>query len=308
MANPIMTASHPQPWLEQALALDGLHGTLTLPAGSARVPAVLLLAGSGPVDRDGNLPGMRNQSLALLAHGLAERGIASLRADKRGIGASAPVAEEQLRFQTYVADALGWLMVLRAQPRVASTGLIGHSEGALVATLAAQHAQVGALVLLAGAGRPAAQLISQQLTASGLPPALLQAADGILRQLRQGQTATDVPPELMALFRPSVQPYMRSWLPLDPATELANLRCAVLIVQGTHDLQVDAADAERLHAARPSARLVRIDGMNHLLKAAPLERAANLRIYAEPDLPLAPGLLPLLADFLHGALSSGSQV
>ena len=296
-----MTTRH-TPWPEQPLQLDGLHGTLTLPAGHAPVPAVLLLAGSGPVDRDGNLPGMRNQSLARLAQGLAERGIASLRVDKRGIGASAKVAEEQLRFQTYVADALAWLMSLRAQPRVSSVGLIGHSEGALVATLAAQHVEVGALVLLAGAGAPAAALISRQLAASGLPPELQRSADNILSQLQQQQRVADVPPEWMALLRPSVQPYLMSWLPIDPAAELARVRCPVLIVQGTHDLQVSAVDARRLHVAHPGAGLAFIDGMNHVLKSAPIERAANLSTYANPNLPLAPGLVPLLTNFLHRTL------
>ncbi len=295
----VMTGTRHAPWSEQPLQLDGLHGTLTLPDGHGPVPAVLLLPGSGPVDRDGNLPGMRSQSLARLAQGLAERGIASLRADKRGIGASAKVAEAQLRFQTYVADALAWLRALRAQPRVGNVGLMAHSEGALVATLAAQHAEVGALVLLAGAGEPAATLISRQLAASGWPPALQQAAGGMLAQLLQQQPVADVPPELMALLRPSVQPYLMSWLPIDPAAELARVRCPALIVQGTHDLQVGAVDAQRLHAAQPGAGLAFIDGMNHVLKSAPLERVANLRTYADPDLPLAPGLLPLLADFLH---------
>jgi uncharacterized protein len=73
-------------WTEREVSLGGLHGTLTWPDGSDSVPTVLILAGSGPVDRDGNLPSACNDSLKLLANGLADQGIASLRIDKRGVG------------------------------------------------------------------------------------------------------------------------------------------------------------------------------------------------------------------------------
>ncbi|RJF80847.1 alpha/beta fold hydrolase [Oleomonas cavernae] len=292
---------------EEAVSLGLLQGTLALPplAAGNRVPAVLILAGSGPVDRDGNLPGMINNSLRLVAHGLAEQGIASLRVDKRGIAESGPAGprEEDLRFQTFVDDALAWAESLRQDPRIGPIYLLGHSEGALVVTLAAQKAPKGSvsgLILLAGAGQSAAQVIERQLAEMGVSAALQAASKHITDELVQGRHVADVPPDLAALYRPSVQDYLISWLPLDPAAELARTDVPVLIVQGTIDIQISVADARLLQAARPDAKLVLIEGMNHVLKRAPANRFLNRQTYAIPLLPLADGLLPAITDFIGG--------
>lgn len=288
-------------WSERDVGIGGLRGTLTLPQGTAPAPAALILAGSGPVDRDGNIPGASNDSLKLLARGLADRGVASLRIDKRGIGASAGVAtrEEDLRFDVYVTDAVAWLAFLRAEPRVSRVVVIGHSEGALVATLAAQRIEVAALISLAGAGEPAGRIIERQLAAAGVPQSLQTESKRISNSLLQAKAVVDVPAELAALYRPSVQNYLMSWLPLDPAAELGRVAGPVLIVQGTTDLQITSADAQRLVAARSGVKLVFIEGMNHVLKDAPSERRANLLTYVTPDLPLASALVPAVADFIH---------
>ncbi len=282
------------------LTTDGLSGTLLLPERGIRVPAALIIAGSGPVDRDGNVPGARNDSLKLLAEALTAQGIATLRADKRGIGRSGSrVREQDLRFDTYVAGALAWADLLRADPRVASVVLIGHSEGALVASIAAQRKAVAGLVLIAGAGEAAPRIIERQLAAAGIAPELRQASAEIAAELTAGRAVPDVPAALASLYRPSVQNYLMSWFPLDPARELAKVAAPILVLQGTTDLQVGVDDANRLAAARDGAKLVIIPGMNHVLKDAPAERAANIQTYTRPDLPLAPGLVPAIADFLR---------
>lgn len=289
---------------ERPVALGALHGTLTLPSGTAAVPAALILPGSGPVDRDGNLPQARSNTLKLLAQDLAAKGIASLRIDKRGVGQSQPadLREEDLRFSTYVEDATAWLDRLAAEPRVARIFLIGHSEGALVATQVAAGATprhpVTGVILVAGAGFPAAQLIGRQLAAAGVPATLQQRSAAIADALTRQQAVNDPPPELAALYRRSVQPYLMSWLPLDPAQELGRVEMPVLILQGTTDLQVAPEDARRLAAHRPGAALVLVEGMNHVLKVAPAERAANLATYAQPEVPLAPSLVPAIATFM----------
>ncbi len=276
-----------------------LAGTLLLPDSVGPHPALVLLPGSGPVDRDGNLPGMVSNCLRLLAEGLARHGIATLRADKRGVGASHPAAPDErlLVVDTYVDDTLRWMAALADDPAITRVGLLGHGEGALIATLAAQRAEAGGLVLLAGAGSPAGPVILRQLTAAGAPPELIASARGIIARLLRGEEVADAPPELAGLFRSSVQLYVASWLLRDPAAELAAVRCPVLVVQGTADLQARATDARLLAAARPGARLLLLPGMNHVLKVPAEGRAANLASYADPALPLAAGLVDAVAAF-----------
>ena len=235
-----------------------LAGTLEVSSVAGPQPVVLLVAGSGPTDRDGNnplLPG-KNDALKLLAIGLARRGIASLRYDKRGIGAStSTLAEKDLRFDDFVADAVAWLRELRAQRRFSRVAIAGHSEGALIATVAALREPVEGVVTLEGAGRPAATVLREQLAAqlpAGSP--LLSAADRIVGELSAGRTTPDVPATLAAAFRPSVQPYLISWFRYDPARELGLVTAPRAIVQGTADVQVTRTDGDALHAAAPAAR------------------------------------------------------
>lgn len=302
MAMSVLPMASASAWMERDVNRSGLYGTLVLPEGPNPVRAVLILSGSGPTDRNGNNPAGANDSLKLLAHGLAAEGIASLRVDKRGIAASAGAGlrEDDLRIETYVTDAVAWLDFLRGELPQSRVLLLGHSEGALIATLAARRTEVAGLVLVAGAGESADRIIARQLAAGGVPDQLQAASKRIAESLRKGQPVADVPTELLALYRPSVQNYLMSWLPLDPAAELAKTRGPALIVQGTTDVQILPQDAQRLAAARPGMKLVLIDGMNHVLKEAPAERRASLATYIRPDLPLAPELLPAVVEFIQG--------
>jgi len=275
-----------------------LHGTLLTPDGQTRAVAVII-AGSGPTDRDGNSPiGVAGATYRLLAEGLVERGIATVRYDKRGIAQSAPAAtaEADLRFDHMAEDARGWARLATETTGQPCAWLIGHSEGALVAQVAANGTDgICGLVLLSGAGRPAGTVIREQL--APVPEPLKTQAFAALAELEAGRT-TEGPPALAALFRPSVQPYLISWLPLDPAALLAGYDGRVLIGQGSTDIQTGPADAQALAAAQPNARLVTWDGVNHLLKIAPADRAANAATYADPSLPLAPGVVDSVADFI----------
>lgn len=277
-----------------------LHGTLLTPENASAVGVIL--PGSGPTDRDGNSPmGVSASTYRLLAEGLAAQGIATVRIDKRGIGASAAAgpAEADLRFDAYVADARAWAAEAAGRAGKPCAWLIGHSEGALIALKAVEDGddKICGLVLLSGAGRPAGVVIREQLTA--LPEPMKAQAFSALTELEAGRTVADTPPALAALFRPSVQPYLISWLPLDPAALIAAYDGPVFIGQGTTDLQVGVADAQALAAADPRATLKLWDGVNHVLKTAPADRAANIAAYSNPDLPLAPGVVEDVAAFIH---------
>jgi uncharacterized protein len=286
-----------------ATPTGAVHGTLLLPGGTASpVPVVLIISGSGPTDRDGNsplLPGANN-SLRLLAESLAARGIASLRYDKRGIAASrtAGPRESELRFDMYVDDATAWVTRLKEDRRFSSVTVIGHSEGSLIGMVAAGRAAASGFVSIAGAGRPAADILTEQLGRQ-LSPSLMAGAERAIASLVAGRAAESPPPELASLFRSSVQPYLISWFRYDPATEIARLTVPVLIAQGSTDIQVSVDDAKRLAAAVPTARLLIIEGMNHVLKSVPADPAAQQRSYADPALPVVPELIDAIAELVR---------
>ncbi len=194
-------------WTTEEVTLGNeLYGTLTLPDGDAPADAALIIAGSGPTDRDGNFPGGPNDSLQRRAAELGERGIASLRFDKRGTGESIAAApsEEKLRAETFVEDVEGWITFLKERPSIRRVVVIGHSEGGLVGTLAAQKQPVAGIVLLASAGRPAPALIREQLAGQDLPPEIAKRAEEILASLERGETGDEVPPQLDALSLPRI--------------------------------------------------------------------------------------------------------
>ncbi len=280
-----------------------LRGTLLLPAGRPPWPVALIIAGSGPTDRDGNFGLIRgkNNSLKMLAQALAARGIATLRYDKRGIGGSRQAAtrESDLRFDHFVADAAAWIRRLEQDRRFRRVIVIGHSQGSLVGILAARRAGAQALVSLAGAGRPAWQVLREQVRSQASPLGAI-IVETILDQLRRGRT-TDLPrhyPSLTLLFRPSVQPVLIGWFRYDPARELARLRIPILVVNGTTDHQVPVSDAKLLVKANPRARLVIIKGMNHILKLVPDDPKRPFLSYGDPSLPLAPKLVEAVSRFI----------
>ena len=281
-----------------------IAGTLVVPASSKPVPLVVIIAGSGPTNRDGNstlLPGANN-SLKLLAEGLRDRGIASLRYDKRGIAESvkAGVSESALRFDMFANDAVGWVQKLRPDARFSTITIVGHSEGSLLGMLATSRGQADAFVSIAGAGRPASVLLREQLSKQPLPPDLSAFSNRALEALVAGRTVDSVPPALAALFRPSVQPYLISWLPLDPAALIKELTVPVLIVQGTADIQVPVRDAELLAAAQPKAKLVIVNGMNHVFKTpAGTDPASQQASYSDPSLPVSRELIESIATFVQ---------
>ncbi len=291
--------------LQRPIELDTghgvLYGSLLLPQQDTPPPVVLIIAGSGPTDRDGNNPaGGRIDNLKRLALLLAGEHIASVRFDKRGVAASQPATpdERNLSVEAYVADTVAWAHKLKADPRFGPLILLGHSEGALIATLAAEQAGASAVISLSGSGRPVAEVIREQL-AQRLAPAQLAQGTALLDSLQAGQTSLNVPVPLRQVFRPSVQPYLISLLRQDPAAAFAQLKVPALIIQGRNDVQVDVADAELLKAAKPDAQLVLIDGMNHTLRISPRDISGQRETYQNPELPLARELGQRIVAFIR---------
>lgn len=275
-----------------------IYGTLLVPNSTDKIPVVLIIAGSGATDRNGNNPIMTNNSLKMLAEGLLDHNIASIRFDKRGVGESmgAAIHESELRFKNYIDDVKAWGDLLEKDTRFGDLIVAGHSEGSLIGMVASQGTQVHKYISIAGAGFPVGTLLRKQLKKQ--PPFVLEQSLPIIEKLEKGETVGDVPQMLLSLFRPSVQPYMISWMKYDPSTEISKLKCPALIVQGTTDIQVDVSDAEKLLESHKKAKKAIIEGMNHIFKSAPSDRLKNAATYNNPDLPLADGFITEIVNFI----------
>jgi uncharacterized protein len=269
-------------------ATGDIDGTLMMPQNVTTAPVVLIIAGSGPTDRNCNMGDNETNAYKLLAEELRKNNIASVRYDKRGIGKSdmGVPEESQLSFEMYVDDVREWTDLLSRDKRFSSLILAGHSEGSLLGMLAAQNNNnVHGLVSIAGAGRPADVIIKEQL--ASVPEQIRMNLYSMLDRLKRGDTISNVPPIFYSLFRPGIQPYMISWFKYDPAEEIKKIKIPVLIVQGLTDLQVKEEDAALLSKARPDATLKLIPNMNHVLKNCDsLGRKYQAPIYKDPLLPL----------------------
>ncbi len=265
-------------------------------------PVVLIVPGSGPTDRDGNSPlGVATDAYKLLAEGLVDERIATVRIDKRGLFGSAAAGDPNaVTPADYVADIHAWIDAIKAARGSECVFLLGHSEGALMVSLAAQGREdVCGLILVAGMGRKMGDVIRQQLRDNPANAPLLNQAMAALADLEAGRRVdvATMHPALVPLFAPQVQDYLISVINLDPVAELHRANRDTLILQGKTDLQVTVGDANRLNKARKT-KLRFVDNMNHVLKEAPADRAANLATYADPSLPLAPRLVRRIEDFV----------
>ena len=277
-----------------------LYGTLLTPDAGTETVAVII-AGSGPTPRNGNV-----NSYLYLAQALEKAGIASLRYDKRGIGASRFTEPEKMAdavLGDFIGDAAAWADYLAGEGfrRVI---LIGHSEGALIAFCAAQQTpKVAAVISVAGAGYPLDEILQLQLASQLLPDNMdmLLQANAITASLKRGERVESCPPQLEALFHPSVQTFWISSLRYDPREEIRKVRVPILVVGGDNDLQVPPGNAEALAKAQPRARKAIIAGMTHPLKKCTGRTRIDQRgACGDSTLPIDPDLVAVVTEFIRG--------
>ncbi|MGK9126181.1 DUF3887 domain-containing protein [Olivibacter sp. SA151] len=277
-----------------------ISGTLMTPKNpQAGTPVALIIAGSGPTDRNGNnLYGVKANSYLLLAEALADNGIASFRYDKRLIGESVnfQTSQNNLVFNDFVDDAVILGTFLKNQKKFQKLFIIGHSEGSNIGIIASEQLNPDAVVSLCGPGENLATVLENQLLTQ---PSLVKEATSIINLLKQGKMTNNVPAELNSLFAPAIQPFLISSFKINPEEEIRKLKIPILIVGGTTDLQVPTSHAEKLKAANPKATLLLIKNMNHTLKTAPANKEANLKTYSNPNLPLNSDLVIGLVNFLR---------
>lgn len=312
-----------------------LAGTLTIPAGSGPFPAAILLTGSGAQDRDETILG--HKPFLVLADALTRRGIAVLRVDDRGVGGSTGSSTDSTT-DDFAGDALAGLAFLRTRAEIdpRRIGLIGHSEGGLIAPLAASRSRdVAFIVMMAGTGLPGAEILKMQglliWKAEGLSGADLKAArdsqaraieiflhekDAKAASLKMAAAMKEVLAAMPESARKAAEDagifsdaaidrwnnaWFRSFLAYDPRPALRQVRCPVLAINGEKDLQVPPK--ENLAEIEKALR----DGGNRDVKTVAFAGLNHLfqpcktgspSEYARIETTLAPEVLTTIADWI----------
>ena len=268
------------------------------PTGNDKELVVLLIAGSGPTDMDGNtvLIQGRNDSLRLLAQDLAKAGVSTFRYDKRSAGKSVQTFDPstEIDFDTFVRDCVKVIEYLKSQG-YKNVVLAGHSKGSLVGMLASQQTPVAGFISLAGTGLPIDVTLEKQLLAQ-LPADSLEIR--VIESLREGVIDTSIPEDQM--FSLAQQAFLLSWMPYEPGAIIAEMEMPVLVIQGDEDIQVDMDDFHPLqtHVNAESSRI--IEGMNHVLKDIRSTGDSNpLASYSDPSYPLHSDLVPAILEYLQ---------
>ncbi len=275
-----------------------IEGSILLPDAIKQPPLVILIGGSGPIDRDGNQPMVKNNSLKLLAEGLKTKGIATFRYDKRIVKQlqTGDFTEETIRFDDFIKDAIDVIEYFKKSNAFSKLIVVGHSQGSLVGMIAAKG-RADAFVSLAGAGQEIDDVIVDQIEKQS--PGLKNNARSAFDDLRANGIAVQYSPYLASIFRASLQPFLISWMKYDPQEELSKLEMPILIVNGDKDLQVQISEAEKLHKAKPGADFKIIQGMNHIFRNIEGDDLDNQKTYNNPSLPIMPELVDVIAAFIN---------
>ena len=273
-----------------------VSGTLMIP-DVERPPLVILIAGSGPTDRDGNQQMMKNNSLRYLAEDLYKQGVASFRYDKRIVQQmkDGSIDERQIRFQDFIDDAATVIERFKTDDNFSRIVVIGHSQGSLVGMVAAQGRADG-FVSIAGAGQEIDDVIVDQLSKQA--PGLVDNARQSFDDLRVNGVAQNFSPGLASIFRSDIQPFILTWMQYDPKIEIGKLDMPVLIINGEKDLQVQVSEAQILKDARPDAQMIIIPKMNHIFKEIEGSDMDNAKSYNDYKLPVMPELVDAISGFV----------
>lgn len=318
----------PYPYREEEVTFDGpagikIAGTLTLPQGRGPFPAVILVLGSGPYDRDENVLG--HKKFLLLADYLTRRGIAVLRSDKRGVGRSTGNYGDATTLD-FAEDTKAAVRFLKSRADVdrRHIGLIGHSEGGMIApVVASQDRSIAFIVLLAGAGVTGEDLLIMQQSASqrlaGTSETDIAQTEAITRRLydaaRKGKDGNEARANVEAAFQEiaptlpkeereaqanaTASNWIRAFLVFDPAVYLKKVKCPVLALNGSKDVQVPATEnLAGIRAALAGHRDVDIEelpGINHMLQTA---KTGALEEYTLIEETIAPLVLEKIAAWV----------
>ncbi|APY00838.1 alpha/beta hydrolase [Lacinutrix venerupis] len=291
------TSAQEKNYTAQEIAVNKIiDGTLLLPNGIKKPDLVIIIAGSGPTDRDGNQNFLKSNSLKKLAQGLSEKNIATFRYDKRIVKQIRKGnVDKNIMFDDFVVDAKSVLNYFKNTKNYNKIYIAGHSQGSLIGLLTAKDGADG-FISLAGAGQSIGSVLIEQVEKTA--PMFLEDTKRIVKVLEEGKTTKNFPPALASIFSLEIQPFMSNWMSYNPQTEIKKLDMPILIINGTKDLQVSEAEAKLLHDAAPKAQLKIIDKMNHILVPIEGDDLENSKSYNEANRALAPELIETIVSFI----------
>ena len=266
-----------------------LPGTLTYSAENQ--PLVIWVHGSGGENRDGNTPNYIKQ----FRDEINKKEIAFFSYDKRtaNIKNVKFIQEDGIYFSDFVSDLKEVINKFKDDKRFSEIILAGHSQGSLIAMLALEN--VDKYISIAGAGETIDKTLVRQVTAQS--PAFGKLTKQYVKELKENGSISSVDPNLMSLFAPQNQPFLISWMNLDPIKEITKVKIPTLIINGDKDIQVQISDAENLKEAKPDATLVIIKNMNHPLKNIEKDED-NLKSYMSADYTISNELIETIENFI----------
>lgn len=273
-----------------------IDGTLLVPNDGSKTVAIII-AGSGPTDRDGNQNFLKSNGLKKLAENLTKNGIATFRYDKRTVKQiRTGRIDPNTMFDDFVKDASDIIDYFKKDRRFEKIYIVGHSKGSLVGMIAGKD-KIDGFVSLAGAGQPIDEVITEQVNKTA--PMFTEDTKRVFGILKEGKTTDDFPVALGSIFNKQIQPFMMSWMKYNPQDEITKLDMPILIINGTKDLQVSVAEAELLHKASPKSELKIIEKMNHVLFTIEGDDLENSKSYNEAFRPINEELISTIVKFMN---------
>lgn len=284
-------------FIEKEVAVSKwIDGTLLTPTGSKKTDLVIIVAGSGPTNRNGNQNFLKNNSLKKLAESLSHKGIATFRYDKRIVKQIRQNnIDKNIMFDDFISDASQVIDYFKAKNTYNKLYIIGHSQGSLVGMLAAKGKADG-FISLAGAGQNIGNVLVEQVTK--MAPKLGEETQRIVDILKAGKPTTDYPVALASLFGPQIQKFMINWMQYNPTEILKTLQMPILLINGTKDLQVSVNEAKLLKAANEKSQLTIIENMNHVLFEIGGNDLENSKSYNESFRPISSQLISRIIAFI----------
>ena len=280
---------------EEIKVNTNVEGTLLLPNTQEEksIPLVILIAGSGPTDRDGNQSFMKNDALKKIAEALSQKGIATFRYDKRIVKQIRNQnIDKNISFDDFVIDARSVIGFFKS--KFETIIVAGHSQGSLVGLLALDAGASG-FISLAGAGKPIDEILEEQIAKTAA--VFSKSTERVLNVLRSGETTSEYPPELASIFNLELQAFLISWMQYNPSKIIANTPLPILIINGDKDLQVDVKEAQLLNSAAQNSKLIIIEHMNHVLVKIDGDDLENAKSYNNPNLKINEELINAIQEF-----------